>query len=289
MTEGVEIAVFMAFPALVSGLLARRLVSLRIARLWIANVRGIRVPVVLGIALVTGWATTVVGVLVVVAIEGRWTRPATALTAVAALWVVVAVAGFVDDLASGGPRGLRRHLASLVHGRPTTGILKVVVIALAAVATAAVVRAGDGPVLLVTAAVVIAAAANVWNGLDVSPGRAGKWFVIVAVVLLVAGPPSVAWPLLLMLAGAEFPLVVFDVRERGMLGDIGANLLGFAVGAQLAAVLPLWPLLVAAAALVALNVVAETVTFSTIVGAVPPLRWLDHLGRRPPGPISSTN
>ncbi|MEX0992018.1 MAG: hypothetical protein WD004_07080 [Actinomycetota bacterium] len=284
-----SIIVFLALPAIVAGLLARRLVRLRIARLWVANVRGLRVPVILGFALWVGWASAVVGALGVLALERRWSPEATVLVLVAALWTAVAAVGFVDDLASGGPRGLRSHLASLVHGRPTTGILKVGVIVLAALAAAALVAGDGGPVRILAAAVAIAGCANVWNGLDVSPGRAGKWFLVVAIGVLIAGPRSVAWPLLLILTGAEAALVVFDVRERGMLGDLGSNLLGFAIGTQVAAALPTWPLVAAAVLVVVLNVVAETVTFSSIIGVVPPLRWFDRLGRRPPGPISSPN
>ncbi len=287
--DAVAISFFVALPALVASLLARRLVRLRIARLWIANVRGTGVPVVLGIALWVGWVAAVLGALGVLALERRWSPASTALALVAVLWSAVAAVGFADDLASGGPRGLRGHLASTAHGRPTTGVLKVVVIVLAAIAAATVVAADGGPIRIVAGAATIAGCANVWNGLDVSPGRAGKWFFVVASALLVAGPRSVAWPLVLLLAGSEAPLVAFDVRERGMLGDTGSNLLGFAVGTQLVAALPLWPLVGAAVVVVALNVLAETVTFSRIIGAVAPLRWFDRLGRKPAGPPSSLN
>jgi hypothetical protein len=64
-----------------------------------------------------------------------------------------------------------------------------------------------------------------------------------------------------------------------MLGDSGANAMGFLLGAGLYTVLPGWGTGLAAAAAVGLNVVAETVTFSRTIQATPPLRWLDRLGR----------
>ena len=66
-----------------------------------------------------------------------------------------------------------------------------------------------------------------------------------------------------------------------MLGDGGANLLGFTIGLGLYLVLPDWGVVVGAAAAVAINAVAETVTLSRVIDAVPPLRWFDGLGRLP--------
>ena len=39
-------------------------------------------------------------------------------------------------------------------------------------------------------------------------------------------------------------------------------------------------------ALIVLNVAAELVSFSRVIERVPPLRWLDHLGRRSDPPSS---
>jgi hypothetical protein len=66
-----------------------------------------------------------------------------------------------------------------------------------------------------------------------------------------------------------------------MLGDAGANLLGFLAGAEIVRRLP-EPWLVASAAIViALNLLAETVTFSRTIEAIAPVRWFDRLGRLP--------
>jgi hypothetical protein len=69
-----------------------------------------------------------------------------------------------------------------------------------------------------------------------------------------------------------------------MLGDAGANLLGFAVGIALVTGASDAVLVALAAALVVLNVMAETVTLSRVIDVVPPLRWLDRLGRLPDAP-----
>jgi hypothetical protein len=66
-----------------------------------------------------------------------------------------------------------------------------------------------------------------------------------------------------------------------MLGDGGANLLGFTIGLGLYLVLGDAWVVVAAAIAVAINAVAETATLSRVIDAVPPLRWFDALGRLP--------
>src|SRR5207237_5254495 len=127
--------------------------------------------------------------------------------------------------------------------------------------------------------VLMAGAANAWNDLDVAPGRAAKTFLLAGAGVLAAGPAwAVAVPLLAVY-GAEIPAAWLDLREHAMLGDAGANALGLALGAGLYTVLPGWGLAVAAGVAVGLNVLAETVTLSRVIDALPPLRLLGRAGR----------
>jgi hypothetical protein len=193
--------------------------------------------------------------------------------------MLVFAAGLVDDLAQTGPRGLRAHLRSLAAGRVTTGIVKLVVIA----GSAAVVVAlqPDRPGYAVVCGVVLlAACANVWNGLDVAPGRSLKAFLPPAAAFLVWGGAANA-PLIVGLLVGAIVVLPFDLREHAMLGDGGANLLGFCAGLSLYDVLPDPWVAVAAGLAVALNVLADTVSFSRVIERAAPLRWLDELGRRP--------
>jgi UDP-GlcNAc:undecaprenyl-phosphate/decaprenyl-phosphate GlcNAc-1-phosphate transferase len=188
---------------------------------------------------------------------------------------LVFLAGLIDDLVGQRPRGLRAHLAAALKGRLTTGTLKIAVIVGAA---ALVVLTGPrGTDRMVAGMVLIPAFANLWNGFDVAPGRAAKFFVLGAwVTVTFAAHVS---HLLLRMLGATVFLGWLDLRERGMLGDSGANLLGFALAVSLYGVLSP-PALIALAVLgVVLNLLAETVTFSRIIAHAPPLRWFDQLGR----------
>ncbi|HEX2029952.1 MAG TPA: hypothetical protein VHL78_00925, partial [Actinomycetota bacterium] len=195
------------------------------------------------------------------------------IAAILALWV----AGHLDDVLGGRARGLGGHLRSALRGRPTTGILKLVAGVAAGVGLA--LALGGGAVRVAAAAILVAVATNLWNALDVVPGRALKWGIVALVPLVAAswrGDYGIVGAATLGVAAAGLP---FDLRERAMLGDAGSNPLGFVVGAGLALSLPTAGVVAAAAAALALQAAAETVTISRLVEAAPPLRWFDRLGR----------
>lgn len=243
-------------------------------RLRVANYRGRSVPVVLGIWL----AVVLVGATAAVWWIGDAAgRGSPMLIAVGGTLMVFA-AGLVDDLAPGGPRGVRNHLRALASGHMTTGVLKLIVTVASSIVVVAAQpdRAGGTRWLGVA---LIAASANLWNGLDVAPGRALKAFLVVDGMAL--GVPWSLAPGVRALWIASLVALPFDVRERAMLGDAGANLLGFTAGLGLYLSLPGWGIAVAATVAVGLNVLAETVSLSRLIEAAPPLRWFDRLGRIP--------
>lgn len=207
----------------------------------------------------------------------------------AALAVAGAAAlGAYDDLAGdAGSKGLRGHLAALRRGRVTTGSVKVVGLALTGLAAAGLARPVHptrGPAAramdLLVGGVVVAGTANLVNLLDLRPGRALK------TVLLLTAPlsASAGWSLAAVAGGAASGLLRDDLAERSMLGDTGANAVGALLG--VAAVAGTGPRgrWAAAAALVALTLASERVSFSTVIDRTPGLRELDRFGRRPAPP-----
>jgi UDP-GlcNAc:undecaprenyl-phosphate GlcNAc-1-phosphate transferase len=241
------------------------------------NFRGERLPMTLGLVAIAPGA--IAGLLVGLALLGGRgeSLDAAAWISLGGSLLVFAV-GLVDDLTPPGPRGLRAHLRAVASGHMTTGILKLLVIAGSSVVVVAAQPVHPGATRL-AGVVFLAACANLWNGFDVRPGRALKFFVLTAGAVLLAGVPIRLAPSVPgVLLGAIVALPT-DLRERAMLGDGGSNLLGFTAGLGLYLVLPAPGVWVAAAVAVALNVLAETVTLSRLIEAVAPLRWFDRLGR----------
>jgi UDP-N-acetylmuramyl pentapeptide phosphotransferase/UDP-N-acetylglucosamine-1-phosphate transferase len=209
--------------------------------------------------------------------------PAGARAAAAVVGTVSGLVGGYDDLAGARPeqagdKGLAGHLAALRAGRVSAGAVKVAGIGAAAAAAALLTRSrGRGLVDGVLTTGLVAGTANLVNLLDLRPGRAGKVGVLAAAATL-GGPAGglVAGPL-----GATLATLPEDLGERVMLGDCGANALGALLGLRLAAVPGRAPRAGLLAAVVALTLASEKVSFTRVIEATPGLRELDRLGRRP--------
>ncbi|MCW2681592.1 MAG: hypothetical protein JWM62_2993, partial [Frankiales bacterium] len=81
-------------------------------------------------------------------------------------------------------------------------------------------------------------------------------------------------------AAAAAALLPDDLQERTMLGDAGANALGAVLGLALLHRHPEQRTR-ALVVLGALTGLSELVSYSRIIDAVPPLRWVDRAGRLP--------
>jgi hypothetical protein len=247
-----------------------------VPRLRRKNHRGRLVPAILGVGLV---GAVVVATVVTVAIAPRPYELDEVVVGALVGSLALCAVGVVDDLAGGRARGFRGHLGTTLRsGRPTTGIVKLAVGVVAGISLA--VLMGGGSLRVTSAAVLIAVATNVWNALDVVPGRALKAAIIALLPVLWASWLQPASLVAGATLGAAVVLLPFDLLERGMLGDAGSNPLGFLVGVGLAATLPAYGLVAAAGIGLLLQLAAETVTISRLVDASPPIRWLDRLGRR---------
>lgn len=196
----------------------------------------------------------------------------------AALFLGVSFLGLLDDLLDADPRGWRGHGRAVLRGGFSTGAFK----AVGTLALAFAVLAGPGfstPKLLL-ATLVIALTTNLFNLFDLRPGRSWKAFILLAGGLLAA---SGDWEVLRIVgpfAGALLVLGFLDLRERCMLGDTGSNLLGALAGVLLVTTLGTAGQAVAAVVLLAITIFGEFASISTSIERVPPLRFLDSLGRK---------
>jgi len=188
--------------------------------------------------------------------------------------------GFVDDMLGSEDRGFRGHVQALSHGRLTSGMLKLI----GGAAIALILAAQGGFVTgqrLVSDALLIALAANLGNLLDRAPGRLIKCSLLAYAPLAVVAGTGAVGVALAPVMGATTGLLPEDLRERLMLGDTGANVVGGVLG--LAAVLECSRTArnVILVVLIALNLASELVSFSRVIDRTPPLRWFDRLGRLP--------
>lgn len=189
--------------------------------------------------------------------------------------------GMIDDVlgADSTTRGFRGHLSALRRGNITTGFLKLFGGAGVAVVLVATPGFATGRRLLVDA-VLIALAANLGNLLDRAPGRTIKAAMIAYVPLAIVLGTGVVGVAIAPAMGAAFGLLGDDLRERLMLGDSGANVIGAVLGLGVVLGRGEASRLTAVIVLIIANVAAELVSFSRIIDRVPALRVLDRWGQR---------
>ncbi len=194
----------------------------------------------------------------------------------------IAFLGFLDDALGQGeaaatPRGWRGHWGALREGRLSTGAIK----AIGALALAAYVVSGQGLETwrYIADVVLLVLATNLFNLLDLRPGRAEKALALLGGALCLFASTLAPIELLGIFAGPVLVGAWLTLGERAMLGDTGSNLIGAIAGVWLLTVLSQDARLIALGIVLVLTVYGELRSISATIERVPPLRWLDSLGR----------
>ncbi|HET6351923.1 MAG TPA: hypothetical protein VFG89_07335 [Coriobacteriia bacterium] len=236
------------------------------------------------------------------------------------LALVAFALGAVDDAyGTADARGFKGHIKALLAGRLTTGGMKLFGLSLASLIVALVIEelAPWGTVtaaglpgaftklgLGLLAGASIALTSNFVNLTDLRPGRALKVYSVLAVfgvlsTALLFGANARAFDtslasrvidvaaLLLFALGPVIAVWRYDLGERGMLGDAGANPMGAVAGLLIVAGLPLWALAVYFVVIFGLNLASEKVSFSKVIAASRLLSRIDDIGRLPQDELSS--
>jgi UDP-GlcNAc:undecaprenyl-phosphate/decaprenyl-phosphate GlcNAc-1-phosphate transferase len=251
------------------------------------NYRGKRLPFPSGIGIV---AAALVGLVPLALLQelgdGDVWRGWPGILTVAVYVLGVAFLGLLDDLVGSGavgdgsvppPRGWRGHFGAIVHGRFSTGALK----AVGALGLALFALSGlgleTGKYLLAVALLVVTT--NLFNLLDLRPGRSLKALVILGAALTLGSlDVEPLWKLGLFI-GPMLVMLPLDLRERGMLGDTGSNVVGAVAGLWLILTLDTTGQLIALGIALLLTIYGEFRSISTVVEKAPLLRQLDSLGR----------
>jgi UDP-N-acetylmuramyl pentapeptide phosphotransferase/UDP-N-acetylglucosamine-1-phosphate transferase len=198
----------------------------------------------------------------------------------AVIYVVgVALLGLLDDLVgSDSPaRGWRGHAREAARGGLSTGVIKAVgSLGLALYALSGTSR-DTGEYLLAVGVLVLAT--NLFNLLDLRPGRSAKALVLLGIALSIgAMDADPLWTVGLFL-GPILVLLPLDLREVGMLGDTGSNAIGAVAGLWLVLTLSVTGQVVALVVMAALTIYGEFRSISAVIDRTPGLRHLDSLGR----------
>jgi len=194
----------------------------------------------------------------------------------------VTLLGLLDDALGRGterdtPRGWRGHTRSVLAGGFSTGAIK----AAGALALAAYAVSGRGQegIDYVADLALLLLATNLFNLLDLRPGRVEKAFVLLLAGLCIGAWTPEPLELLGIFIGPTLVVAAFTLRERAMLGDTGSNLIGALGGISLLVTLGETGRWIALAVILGLTVYGEFRSISAAIDRLPPLRWIDSLGR----------
>jgi UDP-N-acetylmuramyl pentapeptide phosphotransferase/UDP-N-acetylglucosamine-1-phosphate transferase len=249
------------------------------------NYRGRRLPCPFGVlALAAALAALIPLTLLAKLASTDVFHPEALPIAVYALGVIAL--GLVDDTLAGersgdgarpAHRGWRGHGAAALRGELSTGALKAVGSLGLALFAMSYLSLSDGRWLLAVAVLVLAT--NLFNLLDLRPGRSTKAFVLLGAGLTIGSIDLRPLWALGLFAAPALVAGAYDLRERAMLGDTGANLLGALAGLWLVLTLSGTGQLIALGLLVAVTVFGELRSISALIERTPVLRELDSWGR----------
>jgi UDP-GlcNAc:undecaprenyl-phosphate/decaprenyl-phosphate GlcNAc-1-phosphate transferase len=239
------------------------------------NYRGEQLPFPFGVAVLAAAAVALVPLALVYAATDEalsQDTPSVVLTFV----LGVAALGLADDALSGASRGWRGHGAAVMKGSFSTGALK----AAGTLGLALWVTSGERSFtdqLLATGVLVLAT--NLFNLLDLRPGRSVKAFVLLGIALMVGEGELHTFESLGLFIGPLLVVGAFDLREQAMLGDTGSNLTGALAGLWLVLVLGTTGQIVALVVLALITAYGEFRSISEFVDRTPGLSHLDSIGR----------
>lgn len=239
------------------------------------NYRGEEIPVGLGV-------TILISCTAVMAISAAFLSPGLKEKSSVFMFTlaVYTCLGLMDDFWGDSKfRGLAGHMKSLLNGNPTTGSLKALAGGLSALYISTLNY--PAPMLFIPLdAVIIALSVNMVNLLDLRPGRAGKGFLFMIILLFSAFPGRQEILFASMAAGSLLAYLPSDLKSRAMMGDSGSNALGSVLGLTAVWVFDLKLKFIYLSVLVILHVIAERSSLTRVIASNRLLDYLDKLGRK---------
>ncbi|MFW5786725.1 MAG: hypothetical protein ACOCV3_00500 [Halanaerobiales bacterium] len=187
--------------------------------------------------------------------------------------MITASVGVIDDICGGrNEKGFKGHIKKLWKGKLSTGVMKAI-----AVTTSAIIVLLYLNNFKLTNVTIIIFSANLFNLLDLRPGRALKVFILMSVFLLVFYPQFILYFLPIYIISIVY--LPLEFKKIMMLGDSGSNSLGIILG---------WSIINISHTLIKinvlllffiLNILAEKISFTKIIEKNRYLNWVDQIGR----------
>ncbi|MBM7854712.1 UDP-N-acetylmuramyl pentapeptide phosphotransferase/UDP-N-acetylglucosamine-1-phosphate transferase [Desulfohalotomaculum tongense] len=198
---------------------------------------------------------------------------------------VITFLGFVDDtLGNRQASGLKGHFKALLKGELTTGGLKALGGGVLALLITLIDYRGkfglDVSIInIIVSTLIIALSINAVNLLDLRPGRAGKGFLLLAVVIIILSWGSYDILPLALITGSLLIYLPWDLKAKTMMGDTGSNALGLTIGVTAAWSFDSAAKLIYLGFLIFFHLFTEKYSLTKVIAGNKILNYLDKLGR----------
>lgn len=189
----------------------------------------------------------------------------------------IGMLGFFDDLFGDHKvSGFGGHFGALAKGKITTGLLKAILGFGLSFFVAFI--ASKGILNVIVNTLVIALTVNLFNLLDLRPGRSLKTFLFAVVLIFAFSRVAGLWLASLPVLAPVLVLLYLDLKLHAMLGDTGSNFLGGLIGLYVIYSFGIKVNLAILLGLVIIHLYSEKHSISTFISNNTFLRWLDDLG-----------
>lgn len=186
--------------------------------------------------------------------------------------------GFIDDaIGTDKYKGLRGHLGAFIRGELSTGNIKALLGGFIAFFISY--HIADGFLELLLNTLFIALWTNFMNLFDLRPGRAGKVFIIMSIILMLLGLGGVYNYIIYSVFGIMAIYLKYDLKAKMMMGDTGSNALGWTLGFYGVLSLSVRGRVIILIGLIGLHVLTEKVSLTKLIKENKILNYIDMLGR----------
>lgn len=184
--------------------------------------------------------------------------------------------GLIDDfIGNNHVKGFKGHLKMLLNLELTTGGLKLILGGIVSILISLIVS--TNLINFLINILIISLCTNLINLLDLRPGRAIKSFLIVSLPI-VFFVTSLYQTILISFIGTALAYLPYDIKGKSMLGDTGANILGFILGI-IATTFSIKIKIAVVIFLILSNLYSEKYSISRLISHNKILSFIDELGR----------
>lgn len=167
-------------------------------------------------------------------------------------------------------------ICALAKGKVTTGLIKAVMGLLLSFVVA--ILASEGIVNIIVNTMIIVLFINLFNLLDLRPGRSLKTFLFSSFAIFAFSRVNNLWLASIPVLGPVLVLLYLDLQLFSMLGDTGSNFLGSLIGVWVIYSFPLKINLAVLLGLIVIHLYSEKHSISKFISNNAFLSWLDNLG-----------